>query len=72
MVFATELNLKKLARHASVAEAVAATAAAPIVTVMPKVIGRTATTRTLQIPAAAGYGVSEVVVAARVPESGGG
>ena len=68
LVFATELNLKKLARHASVAEAVAATAAAAIVTVMPKVIGRTATTRTLQIPAAADYGVSEVVVAARVPE----
>jgi len=68
LVFATELNLKKLARHATVAEAVAATAATPIVTVMPKVIARTATTRTLQIPAAAGYGVSEVVVAARVPE----
>ena len=68
LVFATELNLKKLTRHATVAEVVAATAATPIVTVMPKVIGRTATTRTLQIPAAAGYGVSEVVVAARVPE----
>ena len=68
LVFATELNLKKLARHATVAEAVAATAATPIVTVMPRVIARTATTRTLQIPAAAGYGVSEVVVAARVPE----
>jgi 8-oxo-dGTP pyrophosphatase MutT (NUDIX family) len=68
LVFATELNLKKLARHATVAEAVAATAATPIVTVMPKVIARTATTRTLQIPAAAGYGVSEVVVAARAPE----
>jgi hypothetical protein len=35
---------------------------------MPKVVDRTATTRTLQIPAAAGYGVSEVVVAARIPE----
>jgi 8-oxo-dGTP pyrophosphatase MutT (NUDIX family) len=69
LVFATELNLKKLARHATVAEAVAATAATPIVTVMPKVIARTATTRTLQIPAAAGYGVSEVVVVARVPEA---
>jgi 8-oxo-dGTP pyrophosphatase MutT (NUDIX family) len=72
LVFATELNLKKLARHATVAEAVAATAATPIVTVMPKVIERTATTRTLKIPAEAGYGVSEVVVAARAPDTGRG
>jgi 8-oxo-dGTP pyrophosphatase MutT (NUDIX family) len=69
LVFATQLNLKKLAGYATVAAAVAATRASPIVTVMPRVVGRTATSRTLQIPAAAGYGVTEVVVAAHIPEA---
>jgi 8-oxo-dGTP pyrophosphatase MutT (NUDIX family) len=67
LVFATQLNLEKLSRYGSVHEAAEKTLASPIVTVMPKVIGRTALTRTLQIPAEAGYGVSEVVVPARVP-----
>src|SRR5215468_10153897 len=67
LVFATQLNLEKLSRYGSVHEAAEKTLASPIVTVMPKVIGRTASTRTLQIPAEAGYGVSEVVVPARVP-----
>jgi 8-oxo-dGTP pyrophosphatase MutT (NUDIX family) len=69
LVFATQLNLKKLAGHATVAEAVAATRASPIVTVMPRVVDRTPTSRTLQIPAEAGYGVTEVVVAAHIPEA---
>jgi 8-oxo-dGTP pyrophosphatase MutT (NUDIX family) len=69
LVFATQLNLQRLTRHATVAEAVAATRAMPIVTVMPRVINRTASSRTLQIPAEAGYGVTEVVVEAHIPEA---
>jgi 8-oxo-dGTP pyrophosphatase MutT (NUDIX family) len=69
LVFATQLNLQRLTRHATVAEAVAATRVTPIVTVMPRVINRTASSRTLQIPAEAGYGVTEVVVEAHIPEA---
>jgi 8-oxo-dGTP pyrophosphatase MutT (NUDIX family) len=69
LVFATQLNLKKLTGYATVADAVAATRMSPIVTVMPRVINKTATSRTLQIPAEAGYGVSEVVVEAHIPEA---
>jgi 8-oxo-dGTP pyrophosphatase MutT (NUDIX family) len=69
LVFATHLNLKKLTRYATVSEAVAATRASPVVTVMPKVIERTATGRKLQIPAEAGYGVTEVVVPAHIPSA---
>lgn len=61
LVFATRMNLAKLARYASVTEAVAATRAGPVVTVMPKV-KRTPEGRWLQIPAEAGYGVTEVFV----------
>ena len=57
------MNLMKLARYATVAEAVAATRANPVVTVTPRV-ERTATGRTLHIPAEAGYGVTEWAVAA--------
>ena len=61
LVFATRMNLGKLARYRSVAEAVEATRASPVVTVMPKV-KRTPEGRWLQIPAEAGYGVTEVFV----------
>jgi 8-oxo-dGTP pyrophosphatase MutT (NUDIX family) len=61
LVFATRMNLAKLARYSSVAEAVAVTRASPVVTVMPKV-KRTPEGRWLQIPAEAGYGVTEVFV----------
>jgi 8-oxo-dGTP pyrophosphatase MutT (NUDIX family) len=61
LVFATRMNLSKLARHATVAEAVAATRAKPVVTVMPKA-RRTPEGRWLQIPAEADYGVTEVFV----------
>jgi hypothetical protein len=44
-----------------VAEAVAATRTSPIVTVTPRV-ERTATGRTLHIPAEAGYGVTQYAV----------
>jgi hypothetical protein len=61
LVFATRMNLTKLARYSTVADAVAATRARPVVTVMPKV-KRTPEGRWLQIPAEADYGVTEVFV----------
>jgi 8-oxo-dGTP pyrophosphatase MutT (NUDIX family) len=61
LVFATRMNLAKLARYRTVAEAVAATRSKPVVTVVPKAT-RTAEGRWLQIPAEADYGVTEVFV----------
>jgi 8-oxo-dGTP pyrophosphatase MutT (NUDIX family) len=61
LVFATQMNLVKLARYRSVAQAVSASRATPIVTVMPSV-ERTKTSHTFHIPEAAGYGVSKVTV----------
>jgi 8-oxo-dGTP pyrophosphatase MutT (NUDIX family) len=64
LVFATQMNLSKLARYASVAEAIAAARASPIVTVMPQVERLAEGRRRLTIPAEAGYGVSEIIVTA--------
>jgi 8-oxo-dGTP pyrophosphatase MutT (NUDIX family) len=61
LVFATRMNLTKLARYATVAEAVVATRARPVVTVVPKAT-KTPEGRRLQIPAEADYGVTEVFV----------
>ena len=61
LVFATRMNLAKLASYSTVAGAVAATRARPVVTVVPKV-KRTPEGRWLQIPAEADYGVTEVFV----------
>ena len=63
LVLPTQMNLTKLARYATVAEAVEATRSQPIVTVTPRV-ERTADGRKLHIPAEAGYGVTEVLVPA--------
>ncbi len=60
LVFATAMNLKKLAQYKTVAETVAATRAQPVVTVLPR-IERSPEGRKLYIPAEAGYGVSEVL-----------
>jgi 8-oxo-dGTP pyrophosphatase MutT (NUDIX family) len=57
LVFPTVMNLRKLARHRTVAEAVAAARASPVVRVMPRV-ERTPEGRTLHIPAEAGYGLT--------------
>ena len=57
LVFPTKMNLRKLARYRTVAEAVAASRSEPLVTVMPR-IERTETSHTLHIPEAAGYGVT--------------
>jgi 8-oxo-dGTP pyrophosphatase MutT (NUDIX family) len=61
LVFATRMNLTKLARYSTVAEAVAVTRSQPVVEVMPKV-KRTSEGRFLQIPEEADYGVTEVFV----------
>jgi 8-oxo-dGTP pyrophosphatase MutT (NUDIX family) len=61
LVFATRMNLTKLARYRTVAEAVEVTRAKPVVTVIPKATS-TAEGRLLQIPAEADYGVTEVFV----------
>lgn len=58
LIFATRLNLERLARSSTVAEAVERTAREPIVTVMPEV-EKTETGRILRIPIEAGYGKSE-------------
>src|SRR5262249_3795098 len=61
LVFATRMNLAKLARHRTVSEAVAATRAKPVVTVCPRFkLGPEG--RWLQIPGEADYGVTEVFV----------
>jgi 8-oxo-dGTP pyrophosphatase MutT (NUDIX family) len=65
LVLPTQMNLGKLARYATVADAVAATRDSPIVTVTPRVERIEGGGRKLIIPAEAGYGVTEVVV--RVP-----
>lgn len=61
LVFATRMNLEKLARYRTVAEAVEITRSRPVVTVMPKAV-KTPEGRKLQIPAEADYGVTEVFV----------
>jgi len=63
LLFPTHMNLLKLAAHATVAEAVAAARGNAVVTVTPRV-ERTATGRTLHIPAEAGYGITQWAVPA--------
>jgi hypothetical protein len=61
-VFATSMNLKKLAGYRTVVDAVTATRASTVVTVMPR-IEMSPEGRKLHIPAEAGYGVTEVLFA---------
>ncbi len=61
VIFATEMNLRKLGESATVADALARARRNPIVTVMPEVV-QVAGGRRLRIPAAAGYGVTVVLV----------
>lgn len=58
IVFPTRMNLTRLARHDSLAEAFAAARATPVVTVLPE-MRMTPEGRVLRIPAAAGYGGEE-------------
>jgi 8-oxo-dGTP pyrophosphatase MutT (NUDIX family) len=61
LVFATRMNLVKLGRSGTTADALAAAARERIVTVMPE-IAESPRGRVLRIPLEAGYGVSEVAV----------
>jgi 8-oxo-dGTP pyrophosphatase MutT (NUDIX family) len=61
IIFPTLLNLKKLGRAASVAEALGAARREPIVTVLPRVV-ETERGRVLRIPPDAGYGLAEETV----------
>ena len=70
LVFATEMNLMKLAQSATVAEAIAAAQAAPVVTVQPQVVSRDGTRRKMRIPLEAGYG-GEIFDVDNPPASGG-
>jgi hypothetical protein len=56
LVFPTRMNLTKLARHDSVAEAFDAARATPVVTVLPEQIAMTPEGRILRLPRAADYG----------------
>jgi 8-oxo-dGTP pyrophosphatase MutT (NUDIX family) len=58
LVFATRMNLKRLAASASVAAALDAARAAPVVTVCPEILKRSDGTF-FRIPEAAGYGAAE-------------
>ena len=59
VIFPTRVNLEKLGRSHTVAEAFAAARAAPIVTVLPQV-EKTPDGRIMRIPIEAGYGFAEV------------
>lgn len=59
LVFATRLNLLRLARSASVADALAAARAQPVVTVCPEFVKTPAGPR-VRIPVEAGYGGPDV------------
>jgi 8-oxo-dGTP pyrophosphatase MutT (NUDIX family) len=61
IIFPTLMQLKKLSRYASVADALAATRREPVVTVLPR-IEKGDAGPTLHIPIEAGYGMSEAPV----------
>lgn len=71
LVFATELNLMRLAKSKTVAEAFAEARAQPIVTVLPRSEKLPDGKRRLFLPADAGYGGSEFIVSTP-PASGDG
>lgn len=57
LVFATLMNLKRLDRYGAVADALAAAARTPVVTVTPELVARgEGNIRRMRIPAEAGYG----------------
>jgi 8-oxo-dGTP pyrophosphatase MutT (NUDIX family) len=62
LVFATQMNLMKLAHFPTAAEAIAAAREAPVVTVLPEVSQIDGTRRVLRIPIEAGYGAAEFMV----------
>jgi len=62
LVFATQMNLMKLATYQTAAEALAAARASTIVTVLPEVTQIDGVRRLLRIPLEAGYGAAEFLV----------
>ena len=62
LVFATQMNLMKLAHYGSTAEAIEAARAATVVTVLPEPTRIDATRRLMRIPIEAGYGAAEFLV----------
>jgi len=62
LVFATQMNLMKLAGYSTVVEAIAAARAAAVVTVLPEVSQIDGTRRVLRVPLEAGYGAEEFMV----------
>ncbi|MGE3067113.1 MAG: NUDIX domain-containing protein [Hyphomicrobiaceae bacterium] len=64
IVPATQLILERLAAHGTVADAVAATRATPVVSILPKVV-RTETGRKVVIPPGLGYATTEIALPGR-------
>jgi 8-oxo-dGTP pyrophosphatase MutT (NUDIX family) len=62
LVFATQMNLMKLAHYGSAAEAIEAARTATVVTVLPEATQIDATRRVMRIPLEAGYGAAEFMV----------
>jgi 8-oxo-dGTP pyrophosphatase MutT (NUDIX family) len=62
LVFATQMNLMKLAHYATAAEAIETARAATVVTVLPEATQIDATRRVMRIPIEAGYGAAEFMV----------
>jgi 8-oxo-dGTP pyrophosphatase MutT (NUDIX family) len=62
LVFATQMNLKKLTEYRTAAEAIAAAREANVVTVLPEVSRVDGARRLLRIPIEAGYGAAEFLV----------
>src|SRR5258708_8818593 len=71
LVFATRMNLVKLARCKTAADALAAAREAPVVTVTP-VIERTSAGPFIHIPEAAGYGGARLSPGDTPPASAAG
>jgi hypothetical protein len=62
LVFATQMNLQKLAQYSTVAEAIEVSRNASVVTVLPEASRIDATHRLMRIPIEAGYGGAEFTV----------
>ena len=62
LVFATQMNLMKMAHFTTAAEAIAATREAKVVTVLPEVSAIDGARRVMRIPLEAGYGAAEFMV----------
>ena len=62
LVFATQMNLMKLAHYGTAGEAIGAAREATVVTVLPEVTQIDTARRVMQIPIEAGYGAAEFMV----------